>query len=67
MKGYRTLVFNLLMTGIVILKMWYPEMELPVESDIVEGLDSVETAIAFILVIGNLFLRAITNTPIFRK
>ncbi len=65
MKGYRTIVFNIVMMIAMIMKQWWPEAEVPGEEAINEGLDTIEAALAFIWGIGNAGLRAVTNTPIF--
>lgn len=64
LKGYRTLIFNGIMTIIMVLKMWKPETEVPGVEEIEGGIDAVEGAITFVWGLGNLILRAITNTSI---
>ena len=66
MKGYKTIIFNLVMTGLMVLKMMSPETEIPGEDEISAGIDLVDGAITFVWGIGNLFLRAITDTPVFK-
>lgn len=67
LKGYRTIIFNVVMTALMVLKMWKPEVEIPGEAEVGAGIDVIEAAIAFIWGIGNLFFRAITNTSVFNK
>ena len=64
MKGYRTIAFNVIMTVIVALRLWLPDTELPGEEEIEKGLDAVEAGLTFLWGIGNVVLRAITDTPI---
>ena len=64
LKGYRTIIFNVIMTALMILKMWQPETEIPGGEEISTGLDMVDAAIAFVWGIGNLIFRAITDTSI---
>ena len=67
LKGYKTVMFNVLMTALMVLKMWKPDVEVPGGPDVTAGLDLIEGAMVFIWGIGNLFFRAITNTSIFKK
>ena len=67
LKGYRTIIFNLMMTLFMIISIWNPAAELPNQQDVMVGFDQVEAAIAFIWGLGNMILRAITDTPIFTK
>ena len=64
LKGYRTIIFNVVMTALMVLKMWKPEIEIPGGEEISAGLDMVDAAMAFIWGLGNLFFRAITDTPV---
>lgn len=67
LKGYRTILFNAIMTVLMFIQLWNPGAELPTGPEVTEGLIQVETALAFIWGLGNIILRAITNTPIFKK
>jgi hypothetical protein len=66
-KGYRTVIFNIIMTVLMFVQLWAPEADLPTGPEVTEGLIQLETALAFIWGLGNIILRAITNTPIFKK
>ena len=67
MKGYRTIIFNAIMTLIMVMRLWKPDVEMPGELEINAGLDAIDAAITFVWGLGNLFLRTVTNTPIFKK
>ena len=67
MKGYKTIAFNILMSVIAIVSLWNPDAELPDAATVQSGLDATETAIVSVWGIGNLILRAVTNSPIFKS
>lgn len=67
MKGYRTIIFNIVMTISMGLALWMPEAETPDAETVNTALDNVEAAITAVWGIGNMILRAITNTPMFNK
>lgn len=67
LKGYRTIIFNVIMTAFMFIQLWNPSADLPSGPEVTEGLIQLETALAFIWGIGNIILRAITDTPIFKK
>jgi hypothetical protein len=67
LKGYRTVLFNLLMTVIMVLSLWKPGEAWPGAEAINSFLDSFEVAFAFLWGLGNMILRAVTDTPIFKK
>jgi hypothetical protein len=67
MKGYKTIAFNLLMAVIAVLSALNPEAELPSSEDVQSGVDAVSAAVAAVWGLGNILLRAITDTPIFKK
>ncbi len=66
-KGYKTVVFNVLMGLIMVWKAVSPESELPAPEAISGLLDSLYASLDSILVVGNIVLRAVTNTAIGRK
>jgi hypothetical protein len=64
LKGYRTIIFNVIMTGVMILKMWQPEAEVPGAEEIGGALDAIDAALVAAWGVGNMIFRAITNTAI---
>jgi hypothetical protein len=68
-KGYRTVLFNVAVLAVGTVALLNPDVasELPDEQQIKDGVDATVAAIVFIAGVGNLLLRTITNTPIFRK
>jgi hypothetical protein len=67
MKGYRTIIFNVIMAGLAALRILSPESILPSDVDVNAALTAVDEAIAAVLVIGNLILRAFTDSKIGKK
>lgn len=69
LKGYRTVVFNLIMSAIMIVSLWSPEAatQLPGIEEVNEALNKFEELIALVWGMGNVFLRAITNTALGKK
>lgn len=66
-KGYKTIVFNVVMGLVLFIRAMSPESELP-DAESVEGaVDAVGAAFAAVWGIGNVILRAITDSPIFKK
>lgn len=66
-KGYRTIIFNVLIGLFMVWKAVSPESELPTP-DMLNGLlDSLYASLDSILVVGNIVLRAVTNTSVGRK
>jgi len=63
-KGYRTIIFNVVMMGGLLIKSFYPEAVTPDVEQVGEMLDLIETAWASIWGVGNMYFRAITNTKI---
>jgi hypothetical protein len=67
MKGYRTVIFNAAMAVVMIIKAANPDAELPDAESVTAAVDAVELAIGLVWSIGNMLLRAITDSPIFKK
>ena len=67
LKGYRTIIFNLVMTALMVVKMLRPDLETPGEVEVGSGLDVLDQAMVFVWGIGNLFFRVITNTSVGKK
>lgn len=68
LKGYKTYIFNGLMALIMIARAFMPDAELPDDETVRSATDAlVDNWDAFFLVVGNLALRAFTNSPVFFK
>ena len=67
LKGWRTVTFNVIMTLIMTYMLFKPNADLPSANDVNGALTSVEAAITAVWGLGNVFLRAITDTPIGRS
>lgn len=67
LKGYRTVIFNVTMTVIMALSVWQPDAQVPTAADVNTALQYLEEAVALFWGVGNLALRAVTNTSIFNK
>ena len=66
-KGYKTVVFNVLLGLVMVWKAVSPESELPTPEMLNGLLDTLYASLEAILVVGNIVLRAVTNTAIGRK
>ena len=66
-KGYKTVIFNVLIGLVMVWKAVSPESELPTPELLSGLLDSLYASLDSILVVGNIVLRAVTNTAIGRK
>jgi hypothetical protein len=66
-KGYKTVVFNVLIGLVMVWKAVSPESELPTPELLNGLLDSLYASLEAILVVGNIVLRAVTNTAVGRK
>lgn len=65
-KGYRTIAFNIIMALAAVLT--FGGSEVSIDSTFVsENLEAIENGVIAAWALGNLILRAITTTPIFRK
>lgn len=66
-KGYKTVIFNVLIGLLMVWKAVSPESELPTPELLNGLLDSLYASLEAILVVGNIVLRAVTNTAVGRK
>jgi hypothetical protein len=66
-KGYKTVIFNVLIGLLMVWKAVSPESELPTPELLNGLLDSLYASLEAILVVGNIVLRAVTNTSVGRK
>lgn len=67
MKGFRTIVFNLILFLFAAIRVAYPEWVSPETGDVNAFLDKIDASFVSLLAIGNIVLRFITSTPIFKK
>jgi len=67
LKGYKTIIFNAIMTIIMVMNLWGQGGDLPDAESVSSALDAVDAALAAVWGIGNAILRAITDTPIFKS
>jgi len=67
MKGFKTVIFNATMGLIAIWKIYFPEQQMPVEAEVQQAVDVFWEIFSAVAVAGNIALRAVTKTPIFRK
>lgn len=66
MKGYRTVAFNVIMTVLMGISLWSPGSELPDAGMVDKLLGDAEGVFTAIWGAGNLVLRAVTNTAVFK-
>lgn len=67
LKGFKTVIFNGIMMIIMWVKVKQPDIEVPGEAEIMQGIDYIDMALTFIWGIGNIVIRRFTNTAIFKK
>ncbi len=67
LKGYKTIIFNVLMSLTMVIRLWKPEVELPEATAVSGALDSLDAALSAIWGVGNIWLRAVTDTKILSK
>ncbi len=64
LKGYKTVLFNLIMGGVAWLAILSPQ-EAPSAADVSGTIDAVDTAVVALWTLGNWVIRAFTTAPIF--
>lgn len=69
LKGYRTVLFNLIMTAAMVASMqgWIGAEQQPGADSVNLFLDNLEGVIAAVMGVGNIVLRFVTTTPIGQK
>lgn len=74
LKGYKTMIINGLVVAFMAIKLVFPEAELPSPEDagaLVDQADEIITKTQALyvgaLAFGNMVLRAVTSTSIFKK
>ena len=65
--GYKTVIFNVVMGGIMLVRALSPDAELPGEEAVSASIDAFEIGLTAVWGVGNLILRAITSSAIFTK
>jgi len=66
-KGYKTIAFNVIVGLLLVWRAVRPADEIPSSEQVSALLDSLYASLDAILVVGNLVLRAMTNTALGRK
>lgn len=66
-KGYKTVAFNVIVGLLLVWRAVRPADEIPSSEQVSALLDSLYASLDAILVVGNMVLRAVTNTAIGRK
>ena len=66
-KGYKTVAFNVIIGLLLVWRAVRPADEIPSSEQVSALLDSLYASLDAILVVGNLVLRAMTNTAVGRK
>jgi len=66
LKGYRTIIFNAIMTPVMLLRLWGIDSGIS-EEMISEGITALDTSLALFWGIGNLFFRTISDTKVGKK
>lgn len=66
-KGYKTIAFNVIVGLLLVWRAVRPADEIPSSEQVSALLDSLYASLDAILVVGNLVLRAVTNTALGRK
>jgi len=67
MKGYRTIAFNAVMAIVAMATIFSPDAEVPTADQVQSAVNGVEAAVVGVWTVGNMILRAITSSPIFKK
>lgn len=67
LKGYKTVIFNLIMLIIAALRIMSPESVLPSDVDVNQWLNGLDALLVLTITLGNMILRAITDSSVFKK
>lgn len=67
MKGYRTVAFNAVMAIVAVATIVSPDAEVPTADQVQSAVNGAEVAVVGVWTVGNMILRAITSSPIFKK
>lgn len=67
LKGYRTIGFNVIMAILMLARAMNPEVDLPDRQTVEGAVDGLTAGLASFWAVGNVILRAVTTSPIFKK
>lgn len=68
LKGYKTIIFNGIMGVILLIRAVMPDVVVPDEAEVNSILDSLLANLdSIIAIVGNIWLRFVTTTPVFTK
>lgn len=67
LKGYKTVIFNVIMGLIMMIRALNPDAEVPGDESVNAAIDALDVTLTALWGIGNLILRAITTSPVFKK
>lgn len=67
LKGYKTILFNVIMTIVMGLRLWLPDAELPDEAAVTGAVNALDAFLTAAWGVGNMILRSVTNSPMFNK
>lgn len=67
LSGFKTIVFNTVMAVIMAVRIFSPEAELPDEATVEAAAMSLDQALVAFTAVVNMILRAVTNSPVFKK
>lgn len=69
LKGYRTVVFNIVIGGIMLVNQIWGSADQPIADPnvVTESIDKIDIGLTVIWTVGNIIFRAITNTAIGQK
>jgi len=68
LSGYKTVIFNVIIGLVLLVRAFSPDADLPTDEEVSSTLDQLlSNADAIIAVVGNLWLRFVTKTPVFTK
>ena len=69
MKGFKTIIFNVVMTLAMGVSLWNPDAagSLPDAAQVSGLIDQAAAWVTAVWAIGNAWLRAVTSTAIFKK
>ena len=67
LQGYKTVIFNVVVGGLLIVRTLDPNASVPDEEQVTAVLDLLDKVLIAALPFGNLLLRYITRTSIFKQ
>lgn len=67
LRGFKTVLFNIIMTVVMAMQLWFPGAEVPTADQVNSAVGGLELFLTLAWGLGNVVLRAVTNTQIFKK